>query len=370
MMLLASIEKSKKLDEALLELEADLRKEEAAYEEPQANTAENEIIESKPVGSESKAPPPKKERIVTYTGSITTRSTKPDSLFEIALRITKDVKGYIEFRDETMVTLRVPAGRFSMVFDLLLKLGEIVDFEKSAEDITDAYFDTDSRITILEKTIKRYMKLLTLTESDTLKISLLKEIENLREELETLKIQKKTLTNRAQYATIHFAVEERATGYSSYTTASGEGFGWIGSLDPFGYQEYREKKFGKKLKFRVPSGMVRLKEEAKVWIAGSPGGTRMWSYRVRNSPTGTSRFWVDAVRFRLKEQFAAIDTGTVAGYHFLRCKPHPGMNYIYSVGLNVVGKKIEVIQLYFPSEEQEKRYLEAVREVIKKERAS
>ena len=90
---------------------------------------------------------------------------------------------------------------------------------------------------------------------------------------------------------------------------------------------------------------------------------------MRNRPTGTAQFWIDAIRFRLKEQFAEIDTSTVGGCHFIRFKPYPGVNYIYSIALTVKRKKINIIQLFFPGEEQEKRYLEPVQSAIKSEYA-
>ena len=69
------------------------------------------------------------------------------------------------------------------------------------------------------------MQLLPLIEKEKEKIALLKEIETLRERLELLKVRKKTLTRRADFATIHFIVRQRETGYVSYSNRTpGKGF--------------------------------------------------------------------------------------------------------------------------------------------------
>lgn len=297
---------------------------------------------------------PKAGRMVTYTGTITTRSTNPDSLLETALQLAISVDGYIERREQSMVTVRVPAHHFAMVYDSLIKLGEVVSFNKFTEDITDAFRDTDQRIAILQKTIDRYVQLLPLVEKETEKITLLKSIETLQEEMEFLKVLKKTLAKRAEYATIHFTVLARETGFRSYTYSAGRGFTWIQELSPFNYQ-----KFGGKLPFRVPDGMVLLKKK-NPWAVQSPGGTRVWSGRIKNRPCGTETYWIDAIRFRLKDEYQSSELDTVGNYHCIWFTPYPGSGYRYAVGVRVVKKKIHVIQCYFPNEEQIARYRKAV----------
>lgn len=307
---------------------------------------------------------PKTGRMVTYTGTITTRSTNPDSLLETALQLAKSVDGYIERREQSMVTVRVPAHHFAMVYDSLVKLGEVVSFNKFTEDITDAFRDTDQRIAILQKTIDRYVQLLLLVEKETEKITLLKAVEALQEEMEFLKVLKKTLAKRAEYATIHFTVEARETGFRSYAYSAGRGFTWIQELSPFNY-----KKFGGKLTFCVPEGMVLLKKK-NPWAVQSPGGTRVWSGRIKNKPCGTETYWIDAILFRLKDEYQFSELDTVGNYHLIWFTPYPGSGYLYAVGVKVVKKNIYVIQCYFPNEEQIARYRKAVEIALSGKRAS
>jgi hypothetical protein len=297
----------------------------------------------------------KQKRMVTYDGFITTRCTKPDSLITTAVAFAESLKGYVEMRNNASVTLRIPVAVFDAVYDSLLKLGEVVDYQKSSEDITDAFRDTDLRVTVLEKTIERYVKLIRLVKEDKEKISLLKEIERLREELEVLRVRKSVLALRAEFAKVQFTVQQITTGFAGIVRNDRiHGFEWMAFLDPVNF--YR---FGKRHKIPVPEGMVRLKNR-NFWIAQSPAGSRTWTARVQNKPQGTSDFWIDAVACKLREQFLVVDTASAAGYRFAECTPQPGVNYRYRVGVKVVGTSICIIQCFFPDEIQEGRYFGAV----------
>lgn len=300
--------------------------------------------------------------MVTYTGLITTRTTNPDSLIETALKLAKNVDGYIEQRHGYSITLRVPSDKFSFVYDSLLTLGEIISFQKSSEDITDAFRDTEQRIRILQKTIERYIQLLPLVSKEREKIALLKKIEKQREQLELLEVQRKSLIRRAEYATILFSVEQRSTGYNNYSDQPPiKRFAWISALSPF---EYR--KFGKKLTFPIPEGMIRAKTKG-VWTMQSPGGTRAWSGKLPNYPRATTGFWIDAIQFRLKESYLSIATDTIGDFHTLLFTPFPGSNYRYMLAVKVVKKKIHVLQYYFPDTLQEQRYRNAIETALKGE---
>jgi hypothetical protein len=301
----------------------------------------------------------KPKRMITYDGSISCRSNKPDSCITGAIELTESLKGYVEQRNEQSVTLRIPVNSFGTVYDSLLKLGEIIDYQRTAEDITDAFRDTDLRVTVLEKTIERYVKLIKLVKEEKDKIALLKEIERLRVELEMLKVQKSVLSLRAEYGKLVYSVQQISTGFAGIQQSDQvEGFEWLSYLDPF--NTYR---FGKTLKLTVPDGMVSIKDR-DLWIAQSPAGSKIWTTIVPNSPSGTSDFWINAVAFKLNQQYLFVDTSSVSEFRFLRCTPQPGANYRYYIGVKVVGEKIHLIQCYFPDELQENRYFTNIKKVL------
>jgi hypothetical protein len=313
---------------------------------------------------EQEKPRLQKKRMVTYEGIIQTRSSKPDSLIEKAVNLAESVKGFVQYKHDDTVILRIPLESFQVVYDSLLKLGEIIDHQKIAEDITDAFRDANLRIEILEKTIKRYIALIAMTKAEAEKINLLKEVERLREELEVLQVQKRALLSRASYATLHFIVQERTPAVSNIEMYAGEGFYWIRSLDPVYYPQ-----FGKSLKLPVPKGMLYLKDK-EGWMVESPGGTRMWAARIQNKPHGTSRFWIDAIYFRIREQYKTSDSSKIGDYQFIRFKPYPGSNFIYTIGLTTKEDEIHIVQIFFPDEDQESRYLKTIQSAITEESAS
>ncbi|NLW32522.1 MAG: DUF4349 domain-containing protein [Fibrobacter sp.] len=299
-----------------------------------------------------------KSRMITYEGSVTARSSQVDSLLDLAVKIAKDVDGYLQNRKDNTVTIRVPSEKFDLVFDSLIGFGENTDFKKSAEDISDAFRDTDLRIQILGRTIERYLKLLSLVDKETEKLKLLKEIERLQGELEILEVQKKVLSSRAEFAIIHFTVHLRRPNVYMAKQFETAGFHWIEKLDIV-----NSKPTGKWLDFEVPSGMVKV-ENVRFWLTESPGGTRMWTARLRNDPGGTSRFWIDAIKFRLERRFLKSSISSCNKYKLIRFKPFPGSSYVYTVGVSVKDDEIYLLQMYFPDEEQEKRYFESIKEVI------
>jgi len=297
----------------------------------------------------------KMKRMVTYDGRIVCRSLRPDSLVELAVALGQSLGGYVEARNMYSVVLRVPVARFGTLYDSLLSIGDVIDFLKTAEDITDAFRDTDLRITVLEKTIERYVRLVQLVKEEKDKIALLKEIERLREELEVLRVQKSVLSLRAEFAKLEYSVEQISTGFASFGAHQPvAGLEWISLLDPI--NSYR---MGQRYDMTVPDGMVRI-HDRNFWMVQSPAGSRIWTSLMPDVPQGTSDFWINAVAFALADQFPVVDTSSAAGFRFVHCTPHPGLNYRYSVAVRVEGKRVAVVQLYFPDEAQKERYFGAV----------
>jgi hypothetical protein len=319
-----------------------------------------QLAEWAPVQQKGKARP---ERLVTYDASIVTRSHRPDSIIERAIALTNNFKGFVEERHNTSVTLRIPSARFDTVFNTLLKIGEIVNFHKSAEDITDAFQDANQRIQILGKTIERYLKLVTQVKEEAEKIKLLKEIETLREELENLEVRKKSLALRAEYAKIIFSVQAVIPQSRGSMAEEIAGFEWVHRLDPFNISA-----IGKQLEYAIPTGMLAITVRG-LWFVESADGSKVWSSRLTNEPEGSARFWIDAIRERLGSEFYAADTSSAQGYEFIRFTPFPGSNYVYTVGIAIKDGSIHVLQAYFPDENQEKRYLQAIRDILGKERS-
>ncbi len=81
----------------------------------------------------------KPKRMITYDGFICSRSTRPDSLIDVAVSLAESLKGYVEAHNNSSVTLRIPVDRFGDAYDSLLKTGEVINNHKYAEDITDAF---------------------------------------------------------------------------------------------------------------------------------------------------------------------------------------------------------------------------------------
>ena len=89
-----------------------------------------------PVSARPEAVAP--QRKVHYQGYAKIMATKPAELVDRATALVKQAGGYVERLVGTQLTVRVPVDRFREVFEQLLELGEVVQRQISARDITDA----------------------------------------------------------------------------------------------------------------------------------------------------------------------------------------------------------------------------------------
>ena len=116
------------------------------------------------------------------------------------------------------------------------------------------------------------------------------------------------------------------------------------------------------LKLTVPKGMVRLVLRGSV-VAESPDGSVLRSGKLRNEPRGSAQLWIEAVRLRLAPEFEDATVETVGAYEVLRMVGIED-GYRYLVALRVQGRRLHLVEAYFPSADHEARQSDAVRAVL------
>lgn len=130
---------------------------------------------------------------------------------EIAKIVEKE-KGIIEdsntFDDDAgrkslELTVRVPSDKLDKATKKLRKLGHVREENMSGEDVTEQYFDLETRLANAKKLEKRMLELVD-KESKRLKnvLEVEKELARVREKIERLEGQKKRMDNRVDLATI------------------------------------------------------------------------------------------------------------------------------------------------------------------------
>ncbi len=306
---------------------------------------------------------PVRERMIHHDGDIRLRAPRPRKLVDDATRIVEARGGYVERLDAHKAVFRVPVEEFKGVFDLLLMLGQVLEQSVRTEDITDAFTDVDMRLNIARNTRRRLVELLAKAKSEKEKIRILREIERLSTRIETLTAQREHLLSEARFSRITLRFEARQPDQSTIGREKIEAFQWIHKLSPFHDEVPRS---GKPLKFDVPQDMVALGTQG-LWVAEGADGAFLRASRHEKQPAGDTTFWLEAVKLRLRPEYANAQISDAGAFKVLRLEDRSETPYIYLIGVHVTSENVmELVEVYFPSPAQERRYSETILAAIRR----
>jgi len=195
------------------------------------------------------------------------------------------------------------------------------------------------------------LELLNKTKDEKEKIALLKEIQRLNEQIDTIETQLRTLDNLSKMSKITVELQPRQRQTTS-NQVEAHGFSWIQKLSPFQPKVVRK---GKRHVVPVPKGMVLLSKKG-YFRAQSADGAILRTARLKNQPNGSSEFWQDSVHQRLKESFAKADKMDLGEYKAVSFHSDSEEPYTYIVAVKTEKKKLYLVELYYPKEEQKNRY--------------
>jgi hypothetical protein len=296
-------------------------------------------------------------RMIHHDGFIHLRTPRPSELVEAATGLVEASGGHVERLEGDSAVFRVPVAEFQAVFTQLLALGDVLDQSVTTEDITDAFMDVDLRLNIARATHERLVELLAKAPGEKEKIRILREIQRIRIEMETLSAQRERLLSLAAFSRITLRIEARRLDTDTGRQESISAFEWIHQLSPFNDQVARS---GTPFKFHVPEGMVALERQG-LWVAESANGAVMRASRHVRQPAGDTAFWLEAVHLRLGPDYAEARVMDVGAFKVLRLEDRSETPYIYLVGFHVTpARTLEMVEVYFPTSDLEKRYLATV----------
>ncbi len=303
--------------------------------------------------------PAKERRMVHYDGSVMLRVTDPRKTLEEAALMAISMGGFVEQQDQTMVMLRVPVEHIRDAFAKLLGMGDVLSKSLSAADITDAFTATELRLKTMRTSRDRLIVLLANVKDEEERLEILREIRRLTEEIDALDMRVKTLAKLAAFSRLTLQVQPRETRGTTKADALAA-FRWIDDLSPFRRDTAQR---GSLLKLEAPAEMVVL-NEARHWVAESADGAVVWTSKRKNAPKGSSDFWASAIAERMQDGFAETSRGKIGGFDFVTFVDGGAAHYRYLVGVRAAGDDLEVIEIYFPTPEHEKRYAPGVKAVI------
>ncbi|WP_138499236.1 DUF4349 domain-containing protein [Nostoc sp. PA-18-2419] len=105
------------------------------------------------------------------------------------------------------IELRVPENRLEPTLEQLAKLGTLESRNITAEDVGDRLVDFQARLTNLQKTEANLQKIMDRAGSVRDVLSVAQELSNVRETIEQINAQLKSLQNQVAYSTITLNLE-------------------------------------------------------------------------------------------------------------------------------------------------------------------
>ena len=183
-----------------------------------------------------------------YTADLSVETTAFDDAAASLRQLVEDMGGYFETASvynygsgyrSAYYTIRVPAERFQ---DLLTQVGElchVVRKEESSDNISEQYYDTESRLVTQQTKLERLQTLLSQAETMEDIITIESAISETELEIEQLTGTLRQYDSLVDYSTVNLSleevyklsnVEEPPTGFASRL---GQAFasGWNGFVD-------------------------------------------------------------------------------------------------------------------------------------------
>lgn len=157
------------------------------------------------------------DRYLIKNATITIEAGEVSKAAEALTAAVRAAKGYVSDSHETVdglgvrsITLqvRIPADRFDGAMAEAQKLGKVLEKQVTAEDVTEEYVDSQSRLRNLRRTEDRLIAHLARTGklSDTLLVE--KELSRVRLEIERLDGRLRFLSHRISFSTITATIQE------------------------------------------------------------------------------------------------------------------------------------------------------------------
>ena len=296
------------------------------------------------------------QRMVHYNGYLELRVTKADESTEAIKAMIEELGGYVESCSSRHVTVRVPVKSFPTAMEQTMALGDVLSRSVTAEDVTESYTAIDLRLQTARATRDRLVALLARAKDEQEKIALLKQIQRVNEEIDVTESQLRTLASLASYSRLSISLVPRDAFADRSHREDAVGLEWIQALTPFRRDVGSD---GRRLSIETPEGLVQLSTRGR-FVAESADGAVLWTGRLPNEPQGDADFWIEAIESRLAPEFAAAEITTVGEWTMLRLVSDGEQPYRYLVGLIDDGKKLKLVEIYYPGEEQEQRYGEAI----------
>jgi hypothetical protein len=277
---------------------------------------------------------------------------------EVLFAIAENSGGYVESVYENRVVIRVPAPSFDSVFEDVQKLGTVLEKREETYDVTEQFRDLETRLELLEQTRSRLYVLLERTSDLEERLKILREIRRLTEQIESLRGNLRLLEEQIAFSRITVELVPRLV----YEDEMREQipFGWIAELDPL-YVSLMKLKGSMELELGEEFAVFKREDSFR---AESADGVRVRAGTASNDPRGDDDFWKRALLFHLSPYYRSVEELDAGPFKGVLLESKDRDPFYYLVGVHVKGRKIHVVEAFFPVEEALKAKRESVLEAL------
>lgn len=166
-------------------------------------------------------------QMLVYTAHVTMAVYQVEPALDAIETIARGMGGYLSSRNDTQIRIRVPRARFDEALHKIEASGDVLHRDINAEDVTDAFVDTEARLKNARAVRDRLQALL---EKAAVKeaIEIQRELERVTAEIEVFEGKLKLLRDRVAFSTIEVSFQAR--GDAALTGTPRLPFSWLGEL--------------------------------------------------------------------------------------------------------------------------------------------
>ncbi len=300
------------------------------------------------------------KRIVIYSASMLVVVSNVQVAVDQVAALAASGGGYMQDRDDTSITIRVPAEKFDAAIARIGQLGEVTSRQVKAADITEEMVDIQIRLDTALQTRDRLLKILekSTTTEDTLKIEA--ELQRLTQTIEQIKGRQRFLEQQVALSTIHVSFNSPVP---QQTARAQLPFPWIYDLGDSlvtGQAEARarsESWFNRGIRFDLPKTFVRYYVDDTRTEAMSASEVLVKVQLRDNYDKGNIAFWSTLARKALVEHRAIalketrdlkLDTGAPATL-FVGTRNIAGQAQGYALLIAVNDDRVVTFEAWGPS---------------------
>lgn len=167
-------------------------------------------------------------RQVVYSGTMTVSVYELEQSKDSVETLVTDAGGYVQRMAEDSMVLRIPAAEFRTVADSIGKLGRLDEESYEALDVTEDYYDLETRIAVLEKTQTQLMTLLGQARSVKDALEVRAALDEVTLELESALGRQRVLASQVRFSALSLTLAQRAP--RSAKPPTNDPFPWVDDI--------------------------------------------------------------------------------------------------------------------------------------------